>query len=145
MEYLSGIVLLCTAFLIYAAVSIGIIHHRRNLVQELVWAQLNGKSTKAFFINFQDSTPEQLLFPLTDAQLACIRSCHNFERTTAEVKSIRPIDGMLNDYYFTVHYDICGIGASGTPFTIQEDAFLRVCFKGRGQVIHWIVGSREPF
>ena len=119
--------------------------HRRNLVQNLVWAQLNGKSTKSFFVNFQDSSPEQLLFPLTDAQLACIRSCHNFERTVAELKGIRPIEGMLNDYYFTVHYDIRGTGASGKAFVIQEDTYLRVCFKSRGQVIYWIVGSREPF
>ena len=119
--------------------------HRRKLVQNLIWAQLNGQSTKTFFVNFQDSSPEQLLYPLTTSQLSCIRSCRNFERTTAEVKGIRPIDALMNDCYFTVHYDIRGTGASGKPFVIQEDAYLRVCFKHRGQVIYWIVGSREPF
>lgn len=142
MEYVWAIVL---PLLAAAVLSFFFMLHRRKLVQELVWAQLNGKSTTSFFVNFQDSSPEQLLFPLTDAQLACIRSCHNFEHTTAEVKGIRPIEGMLNDYYFTVHYDIRGIGASGKSFVIQEDAYLRVCFRHRGQVIYWIVGSREPF
>lgn len=118
---------------------------RRKLVQDLVWAQLNGKSTKSFFVSFQDSSPEQLLYPLTSAQLSCIRSCRHFDRTVAVVKGIRPIEGLMNDLYFTVHYDIHGTGASGQPFVIQEDAYLRACFKHRGQVIHWIVGSREPF
>ena len=118
---------------------------RRKLVQDLVWAQLNGKSTKSFFVSFQDSSPEQLLYPLTSAQLSCIRACRHFDRTVAEVKGIRPIEGLMNDLYFTVHYDIHGTGASGQPFVIQEDAYLWVCFKHRGQVIHWIVGSREPF
>ena len=118
---------------------------RRKLVQDLVWAQLNGKSTKSFFVSFQDSSPEQLLYPLTSAQLSCIRACRHFDRTVAEVKGIRPIEGLMNDLYFTVHYDIHGTGASGQPFVIQEDAYPRVCFKHRGQVIHWIVGSREPF
>lgn len=118
---------------------------RRKLVQDLVWAQLNGKSTKSFFVSFQDSSPEQLLYPLTSAQLSCIRACRHFDRTVAVVKGIRPIEGLMNDLYFTVHYDIHGTGASGQPFVIQEDAYLRVCFKHRGQVIHWIVGSREPF
>ena len=118
---------------------------RRKLVQDLVWAQLNGKSTKSFFVSFQDYSPEQLLYPLTSAQLSCIRACRHFDRTVAEVKGIRPIEGLMNDLYFTVHYDIHGTGASGQPFVIQEDAYLRVCFKHRGQVIHWIVGSREPF
>lgn len=119
--------------------------HRRKLVQDLVWAQLNGKSTKSFFVSFQDSSPEQLLYPLTSAQLSRIRACRHFDRTVAEVKGIRPIEGMMNDLYFTVRYDIHGTGSSGQPFVIQEDAYLRVCFKHRGQVIHWIVGSREPF
>ena len=118
---------------------------RRKLVQDLVWAQLNGKSTKSFFVSFQDSSPEQLLYPLTSAQLSCIRACRHFDRTVAVVKGIRPIEGLMNDLYFTVHYDIHGTGASGQPFVIQEDAYLQVCFKHRGQVIHWIVGSREPF
>lgn len=118
---------------------------RRKLVQDLVRAQLNGKSTKSFFVSFQDSSPEQLLYPLTSAQLSCIRACRHFDRTVAVVKGIRPIEGLMNDLYFTVHYDIHGTGASGQPFVIQEDAYLRVCFKHRGQVIHWIVGSREPF
>lgn len=119
--------------------------HRRRLVQNLIWAQLNNKSTSTFFINFQDSAPEQLLYPLTSAQLACIRSCRRFERTIATVKGIRPMDGLMNDLYFTVHYDVCGTDASGKTFVIQEDAYLRVCFRRRGQVIYWIVGSREPF
>lgn len=118
---------------------------RRKLVQDLVRAQLNGKSTKSFFVSFQDSSPEQLLYPLTSAQLSCIRACRHFDRTVAEVKGIRPIEGLMNDLYFTVHYDIHGTSSSGQPFVIQEDAYLRVCFKHRGQVIHWIVGSREPF
>lgn len=119
--------------------------HRRKLVQELIWAQLNGKSTKSFFVNFQDSSPEQLLFPLTDAQLTCIRACRSFDSTVAEIKGIRPIEALMNDLYFTVHYDIRGTSASGQPFSIQEDGYLRVCFRHRGQVIYWIVSSREPF
>lgn len=119
--------------------------HRRKLVQDLIWAQLNGKSTKTFLVSFQDSSPEQLLYPLTPAQLSCIRACHNFDSTIAEVRGIRPIEGVMNDCYFTVHYDIRGTGASGKSFAIQEDAYLRVCFKHRGQVIYWIVGARESF
>lgn len=142
MEYVWTIVL---PLLAAAVLSFYFMLHRRKLVQELVWAQLNGKNPRTFFVNFQDSSPEQLLYPLTDAQLSCIRSCRNFDCTVAEVKGIRPIEGMLNDCYFTVHYDIRGTSASGQPFVIQEDAYLRVCFRHRGQVIFWITGSREPF
>ena len=118
---------------------------RRRLVQNLIWAQLNGKSTNAFLVYFRDCSPEQLLYPLTSEQLATIRACRNFERTTAEAKGIRLLGGLLNDYYFTVHYDICGTTMTGETFTIQEDAYLRVCFLSRGSTIHWIVGSRKPF
>lgn len=142
MEYILAIVL---PLLAAAVLSFFFMLHRRKLVQELVWAQLNSKNPKAFFVNFQDSSPEQLLYPLTDAQLRCIRACHSFDSTVAEVKGIRPIEGLLNDCYFAVHYDIRGTGATGQPFIIQEDGYLRVCFRHRGQVIYWIVGSREPF
>ena len=145
MEYMSGIVLLCVAFLVYAAVVILSIHHRRKLVQELVLAQLNGKSIKSFFVHFEDCSPEQLLYPLTNVQLACIRNCRDFESTVAEVKGIHPIDTLLGRYYFTVHYYIRGTNAAGQPFAIQEAAYLRVCYHHRRQVIYWIVGSREPF
>ncbi len=118
---------------------------RRRLVQNLIWAQLNGKSTNTFLVHFRDSSPEQLLYPLTSAQLASVHACRSFERTTAVVKGIRPIEGLMSDLYFTVHYDICGINGSGGTFSIQEDAYLRVCFLNRGSTIHWIVGSREPF
>lgn len=119
--------------------------YRRRLVQNLIWAQLNGKSTSTFLVHFRDSSPEQLLYPLTPSQLAAIHACRSFERTTAVVKGIRPIEGLMSDLYFTVHYDICGVSGSGKSFTIQEDAYLRVCFLKRGSTIHWIVGSREPF
>lgn len=145
MEYIHSIALLCIALLFYIAVVILDIRHRRQLVQELIWAQLNGKDTQSFLVHFKDSTPAQLLYPLTDAQLALIRHCHNFENTIAEIKGIHPIDTLLGRYYFTVHYDICGTDAFGQPFAIQENAYLRVCFEHRRQDILWIVGSREPF
>lgn len=145
MEYIPGVVLLCVALLVYIAFVIFEIRHRRNLVQELIWAQLNGKSTKAFPVHFKDCSPEQLLYPLTSAQLACIRSCHDFDSTTAEIKGIHPMDTLLERYYFTVRYDIRGTDASGQSFAIREDAYLRVCFEHRGQDILWINGSRDPF
>lgn len=145
MEYIPGVVLLCAALLAYAAVVILGIRHRRQLVQELVWAQLNGKSTKSFPVHFKDCSPEQLLYPLTDGQLSCIRTCHDFDSTLAEIKGIHPMDTLLGRYYFAVHYDIRGTDASGQSFTIREDAYLRVCFEHRGQDILWINGSREPF
>lgn len=120
------------------------LHFRRKLVQELVWAQLNGQGTKGYFVSFMDASPEQLLYPLTDGQLRTIRACRNFERTTAEIRGIRSLDGMLNDFYFTVHYDICGTLPSGETFSIREDAYLRVCFL-RKRIIHWVVDSRKPF
>lgn len=141
MEYLwTMLIPILAAFIL----SVCFMLHRRRLVQELIWAQLNGKSTAAFFVHFQDSSPEQLLFPLTGAQLACIRGCRQFDSTVAEVKGIRFLEGLLNDLYFTVRYDIRGTSPSGASFTIREDAYLRVCFERRGQVIMWIVGSREP-
>ena len=145
MEYIPHIVLLVIALLFYIAIDTLILCHRRKVVQELVWAQLNGKSTKTFFIYFKDCSPEQLLYPLTEPQLACIRNCHEFSSTIAEIKGIHPIDALLGRYYFTVHYNICGTDTSGHSFSIQENAYLRVYFEPRGQDIFRIDGSREPF
>ena len=86
-----------------------------------------------------------LLYPLTEPQLACIRNCHEFSSTIAEIKGIHPIDALLGRYYFTVHYNICGTDTSGHSFSIQENAYLRVYFEPRGQDIFRIDGSREPF
>ena len=145
MEYMPGIILLVIALLFYITIDTLILCHRRKMVQELVWAQLNGKSTKTFFVHFKECSPDQLLFPLTSAQLACIRNCRDFSSTIAEIKGIHPVDALLGRYYFTVHYDICGTDSSGQPFVIREDAYLRVCFEPRGQDILWINGSRKPF
>ena len=142
MDYILPILVVSGAYLLIKRV---FLLHRRRLVQNLIWAQLNGKDTNTYLVHFRDCSPEQLLYPLTSKQLTAIRSCRNFERTTAEVKGIRPIEGLLSDLYFTVHYDICGVSGSGGTFTVQEDAYLRVCFLKRGSTIHWIVGSREPF
>ena len=140
MEYILPIIIFFVVPLLFAIVDI---HLRRSLVQSLIWDQLNGKED--LYVAFMNASPEQLLYPLTAAQLHAIRACSCFERTTAEVKGIRPLDGLLSDYYFTVHYDIRGTLPSGEQFTIQEDAYLRVCFFHRRRTIHWIVGSREPF
>lgn len=141
MEYILPIAVLCAFSLICAFAEI---FHRRHLVQNLVWSLLNDKGTGDYWVSFMDSSPEQLLYPLTSEQLAIIRACRSFERTTAEVKGIRLLEGMLNSFYFTVHYDIRGTTVTGETFTIQEDAYLRVCFL-RHRIIHWIVGSRTPF
>ena len=140
MEYVLPVIIILVVPMIFSIVDI---HLRRSLVQSLIWDQLNGK--KNLYVAFMDASPEQLLYPLTQAQLRTIQACRCFERTTAAVKGIRPLDGLLNDHYFTVHYDICGTLPSGEKFTIQEDAYLRVCFLHRKRTIHWIVGSREPF
>jgi len=142
MEYILPVIVILVLPVIFAFVDL---HFRRSLVQELIWTQLNGKDTTGHFVAFMDSAPEQLLYPLTDAQLRTIRACRGFERTKADVKGIRPLDGLLHDYYFTVHYDICGTLPSGETFAIKEDAYLRVCFLGKKRIIHWIVGSRTPF
>lgn len=147
MEYVMVAVVLLVLLALQVIAAFIRLYCRRRLVQNLIWSLLNGQGTQGYAVAFTESTPEQLLYPLTDEQLHTIRACRSFERTTAELKGMRLLDGLLNACYFTVHYDICGTLPSGETFEIREGGYLRVYFSRAGHLdlILWIDGSRKPF
>ena len=110
---------------------------------------VQNRDARWYDYQFLNCTQEQLLYPLNDAQRYILHTCQKLTVNRAEVIPLFHISRLWRNTSFQVRYDLSGTDSAGTPFTIQEEGYLKVGIlfdrSLHSPVITEIVGSREPF
>lgn len=95
-------------------------------LRKYILCLVNRGDARWYDYQFLNCTQEQLLYPLSDDQQLLMRSSKQWIVNQAEIHVQSDILRLWRITRFHVRYDISGIDAAGTPFSLREEGYLKV-------------------
>lgn len=95
-------------------------------LRKYILCLVNRGDARWYDYQFLNCTQEQLLYPLSDDQLLLMRSSKQWIVNQADIHVQSDFLRLWRISRFHVRYDISGIDAAGTPFSLREEGYLKV-------------------
>ena len=118
-------------------------------LRKYILCLINKRDARWFDYQFLNCTQEQLFYPLSADQILTLRTCKQLTVNRADVIPLNHISRLWRVTSFRVQYHLSGTDATGEPFSILGEGYLKVSimFDNRlhSPIITDICGSHNPF